>query len=324
MVKAPSLHYDGISFEIFQSAQGWSGKVLAGDEFKFAVVRSGNCWLECAEYLSGPLFLTAGAIIGVAGRGEMLWRDAGSSGQEPVAMLEACPLSAAAPACGLSTRLLFGTARLRANPLLLAFPRFFYVSPSDADTSACIGSLVDVIEREAGHDASDQHDVVRRAAEILLIVLARQVAGQPHAGALFRNATADPKVLRAIRLIEAEAARSWTVESLAAEVGMGRSAFALRFRELVGDTPVSWLFKTRMRVASDLICSRKTSLAAVAEAIGYQSESAFSKAFVRHFGVTPGQYRAAANDSGQTRDRPYRHSAHPLRGRRDFVNAEAR
>jgi AraC-like DNA-binding protein len=191
----------------------------------------------------------------------------------------------------------------------------FHVPPQDKDTASCLLPMIDAIEREsiargdarAGGDALSQEDIVRCATEIVLITLERYVSRQLSSrNVWWGDRDFDPKVMRAIKLIERESAKNWTVESLAAEVGMGRSAFAMRFRELVGDTPVNCLFKTRMRLASVLIREQKSSIAAVADATGYQSESAFIKAFVRHFGITPGQYRAAA--AGNTEEGGHKQS----------------
>jgi AraC-like DNA-binding protein len=108
----------------------------------------------------------------------------------------------------------------------------------------------------------------------------------------------DVQVMRALQLIETRPARNWTVETLASEVGLGRSAFAERFRALVGDTPVNCLTRSRMQLASAAIRDGKRSVAAIANSIGYLSEPAFIKAFRRHFGITPGRYRASISGRG--------------------------
>lgn len=311
MIGVPSLGDSDIEFRVFQNDRIWSGKMRTEDHFQITVVREGSCWLECSDLVSEPIELVKGDVVGIVGRTAQLWRDSGGRPRGPAAEMIFSSLAAAPAPVASATRLLFGTADLRTSPSLLAFPRFFHITPGDAEARACLNVIFDLIEREAANCDCDRDDVIRRATEILLIILARQAASQSPDTGMLGQALIDPKVLRAIKLIETEAARNWTVESLASEVGMGRSAFAVRFRELVGDTPVNYLFKTRMRVASAMICSRGKSIAAVAEAIGYQSESAFSKAFVRHFGMTASQYRAAANDH----ERKYgRTRWHPARG----------
>src|SRR5260370_14584829 len=83
----------------------------------------------------------------------------------------------------------------------------------------------------------------------------------------------------------------WTVETLAAAAGMSRSAFALRFKELLGETPLEYLTNWRMYKASGLLQEDDRKLFEVAKSVGYDSDAAFSKAFKRVLGVAPREYR---------------------------------
>ena len=83
----------------------------------------------------------------------------------------------------------------------------------------------------------------------------------------------------------------WTVASLAATVGLSRTAFAARFRQRMGTTPTAYLVGLRMARASALLRDERSTLAAVAAQVGYGSEAAFSAALKRFAGVSPGAYR---------------------------------
>jgi len=83
----------------------------------------------------------------------------------------------------------------------------------------------------------------------------------------------------------------WTVGSLAAACGMSRSAFAVRFKELVGETPLEYLTSWRMQKATALLQKGDKKLFEVAKSVGYDSDAAFSKAFKRIVGITPRHYR---------------------------------
>jgi len=85
-----------------------------------------------------------------------------------------------------------------------------------------------------------------------------------------------------------------TVESLAAACGMSRSAFAVRFRDLVGETPLEYLTSWRIQKATGLLQKGDKKLFEVAKSVGYDSDAAFSKAFKRMVGVAPRQYRRSA------------------------------
>jgi AraC-like DNA-binding protein len=107
-------------------------------------------------------------------------------------------------------------------------------------------------------------------------------------------ALSDRHVGAAITAIHREPARRWTVAALAAEVGMSRSGFAARFRQLVGDGPIEYLTRWRMLLAGRSV-SRGEPVGAIARSLGYESESAFCTAFKRVMGSTPrGHVRLAA------------------------------
>jgi transcriptional regulator GlxA family with amidase domain len=105
------------------------------------------------------------------------------------------------------------------------------------------------------------------------------------------HAIVDPQIGVALKSMHARVEGPWTVESLAATCGMSRSAFALRFKELVGDTPLEYLTHWRMRKATASLRKGDKKLFEVAKAIGYDSDAAFSKAFKRILGVAPREYR---------------------------------
>jgi len=91
--------------------------------------------------------------------------------------------------------------------------------------------------------------------------------------------------------MHAEPARKWTVDEIAAEVGVSRSALAQRFTDLVGESPMRYLTNWRMQLAKDLILRGNLSLPQVAENVGYDSEVAFNRAFKREIGEPPGAWR---------------------------------
>ena len=102
----------------------------------------------------------------------------------------------------------------------------------------------------------------------------------------------DPRIGRALRAVHAEPARRWTLEQLASEAGMSRTAFALHFKALVGWPPLDYLLRWRMRLAARALLSpERTRLAEIALSVGYESESAFSAAFKRAMGCAPKHYQ---------------------------------
>jgi transcriptional regulator GlxA family with amidase domain len=104
----------------------------------------------------------------------------------------------------------------------------------------------------------------------------------------------DPQISSALKSMHENVEHRWTVESLAAASGMSRSAFAVRFKELVGETPLEYLTNWRMQRATGLLQKGDKKLFDVAKSVGYDSDAAFSKAFKRVLGVPPREYRRNA------------------------------
>ena len=103
-------------------------------------------------------------------------------------------------------------------------------------------------------------------------------------------ALADTQISAAIQAMHSRPSRHWRLEDLAAEAGMSRSVFAQRFKATVGQSPMDYLARWRMLVASDRLANTRDSIAEVALSLGYESESAFGTAFKRVMGCSPRQY----------------------------------
>lgn len=111
------------------------------------------------------------------------------------------------------------------------------------------------------------------------------------------SALSDPQLAAAIAAMHADPARRWTLDALGALAGMSRSVFAARFREKVGETPISYLTRWRMVLAGDRLVRTDESLAETAHALGYESESAFNTAFKRVMGTSPRRYARSESDA---------------------------
>lgn len=141
--------------------------------------------------------------------------------------------------------------------------------------------------------------VVNRLAEVVLVQIVRGHLASAEAGSVgFLGALADRQIGAALSLIHQSPGLSWTVQELAARVAMSRSAFAARFTRLVGEPPLHYVARFRMQKARSLLREGRATIGEVAEAVGYESEAAFSKAFKRAVGTAPGAYRRAKRASG--------------------------
>ena len=108
------------------------------------------------------------------------------------------------------------------------------------------------------------------------------------------NAYHNPYLRNALVAIHENPAHPWQVEELAQKASLSRAAFAQRFKELLGDTPVNYVTKVRIQQSMELLVRTEESIERIAETVGYGTGFALSKAFKRIAGVSPQHYRLQA------------------------------
>ncbi|AKT41920.1 AraC family transcriptional regulator [Chondromyces crocatus] len=180
------------------------------------------------------------------------------------------------------------------NPLLDAFPPAIRLSPGAPGASPSLAATARLLAAESTAPGPGTDLILGRLADVLLVQALRMQALSAGEGFGRWQALADPAIGVALRRIHTRPAEAWTVESLAASVGLSRSGFAARFHELVGTPPMQYLAEWRMAKAAQWLRETGDSIATIAERAGYLSEVAFSKAFKRWRGIGPGAYRRGA------------------------------
>ncbi len=113
-------------------------------------------------------------------------------------------------------------------------------------------------------------------------------------------ALSDAQLVRSVTAMHGAPARAWTVSDLASCSGLSRTSFAVRFRNVVGQTPMEYLTQLRMLIAGDRLRRTSFPIARIAEEIGYSSESAFAVAFKRETGQSPRRHSRIIAHSGLT------------------------
>jgi AraC-like DNA-binding protein len=103
-------------------------------------------------------------------------------------------------------------------------------------------------------------------------------------------ALADKQLSAALTCMHDDPGHPWTLQKLATRIGMSRSTFALRFKDTVGTSPMEYLTRWRMLLACDRLKNSGDSIPRIAASLGYESESAFGKAFKRVVGCSPRQH----------------------------------
>ncbi len=176
------------------------------------------------------------------------------------------------------------------HPALRGIPRRVHVPGTDGRPAAWLTPLVDALATEAFDGGPGSDLVMARLSDALLIRAIRhhsETVDTPGWLAGLR----DPYVAPALAALHADPARPWTLAALATTAGLSRAAFAARFTEAVGEPAMHYLLALRMQRARALLRDERTTVAAAAAQVGYQSEMAFAAAFKREIGIPPGAYR---------------------------------
>lgn len=270
--------------------------------FAFHVISRGHCWFEADGDV--PVEVSAGDVLVLApGRGHSL-RDRPESPTRPLADLVASGAFDARHGdvdgdarrtvhlvCGC-----FEIDDVGADLVRSALPSVIHTRDTASGADPWIAQTLRLLTHEAGADHPGTTTVVNRLCEALFVYVVRShLSARQRAEQSWLRGLADPQVSRALELLHQAPDGDWTVASLATRVGMSRSAFAARFHELVGQSPIKYLMRWRLQKAAALLRDGDVSIAEVAERAGYESQAAFSKAFKRSLGVAPGTYRRDAD-----------------------------
>lgn len=173
--------------------------------------------------------------------------------------------------------------------LTAGLPRLIVI-PRGTPAAAMIRTTLAWLDGELQHPRMGVSLIGSRLGDVLLVQALRALAdaGMPTG---WLGALGQPRIGAALRLMHGRVAHPWKVAELASAVGMSRSAFARKFHDHVGLSPLDYLIRWRMHLARQALRRGDTPVSAIAESLGYSSPSAFGNAFKRMFGSSPGHYR---------------------------------
>lgn len=178
------------------------------------------------------------------------------------------------------------------GPMLENLPRILRVPLGDGPTTAWLTSLLHAGTRETAAPRPGGETVLAKVSELLFVeALRRYIEMLPEGQTGWLAALGDRFVGRALALMHERPERDWTVEALAASVGLSRSSLSQRFTDFIGQPPMQYLTRWRLTIAAQRLRSEKASLARIAADSGYDSEAAFNRAFKRALGTTPAAWR---------------------------------
>jgi AraC-like DNA-binding protein len=181
------------------------------------------------------------------------------------------------------------------NPLLTALPPVLHLSASRPNaTNGWLSTLLGMAAQESGSARAGSENVLARLSELMFVETIRHyLETLPPANSGWLAGLRDPMIGQALAVLHREPRQPWTVERLARVVGVSRSVLADRFTVMIGRPPMQYLAVWRMQLASRLLLDGRP-VASVASAVGYESESAFSRAFKKLVGLPPATWRRDA------------------------------
>jgi AraC-like DNA-binding protein len=290
-----AMRVQSVLYGRIEACAPWGFHAAAGPNACFGTLLRGSCWLSVSG-IANQIALAGGDCFLIAPGRAYSIRDHPLSSTSDFAGIAAgqsgkiIHWGGSGPASTLIGGR-FAFDETSSKPLMELLPPLIHMRADRVRTSALQITLQLLAEETAAPGAGSQL-VVNRLADLLFIHSIRAYIKSDECSRTgWLRALSDPQIGIALRAIHEKLEHPWTVASLASEAGISRSAFALRFKDLVGEAPLEYLTRWRMYKASNLLRDRNVKLAGVADSVGYYSEGSFNKAFKRVLGMTPGEYR---------------------------------
>jgi AraC-like DNA-binding protein len=264
----------------------------------FHLLTEGECYVDMGD--GKPTHLVAGdAVLFPQGDAHLM---TSAPGLKPVTpgrrlddVLQRRPRQIAYGGGGAATKLICGylacDSRL-ARMLLGGLPPLVRVNVRGSNAGIWLEASLRYALAEARSPRPGGAGVLAKLAEVLFIEVLRVYMNEQHEGRTgWLAGVSDRIVGAALAAMHKTPAQQWTVEDLARAANTSRSVLAERFHDLVGSTPMQYLTQWRMLLAANMLCRGNLPLARIAEDVGYQTDTAFSRAFRREFGAPPATWR---------------------------------
>jgi AraC-like DNA-binding protein len=276
----------------------WGFRVKGSGSASFHLLLAGGAWLEVDG--SDPMRLLAGDVVVLPhGDDHQLRDDLASDIEFLDEILQRTP--------PIDGRLRYGgggevseivcggfvVEDPEIRPLLNDLPRVLHSQRGRADGSSVTRATSGLVSALTDEHIPGRSALADRLAEVILThAISDQATGSSADRSM--SVVGESAIAAALEMIRSDPARAWTVGELARRVGMSRSSFSERFRNVTGDPPMSYVRKSRLGRAARYLVGTDWGLAYIARRTGYDSHVALSKAFKKQFGKAPRDYRSAA------------------------------
>lgn len=290
-----SLELQTTLFHVGQYCGMWRAVPSEYMRAGFHLLLNGNCWMHLPEHKESIPLLRGDAVFFL--RETLHYLSPNEIPDDPTLCLaregDMLPIDgsvadAVALACGF-----FNFRSGLSEMLISSFPDYFIIH---ADNTELAGTRIifDLIIDEAKRTDDEPSPLIVRLTDILFFYVIRQMALTQNISAGLWAVVQSPEFVKLLEAMIKEPEKSWPVEVMANFSHMSRATFFKRFSKIAGQPPNLFLVMVRMKIAAQLLRQGR-SITQTAEKVGYQSESAFSKAFKRTVGEQPGAYQRTRN-----------------------------
>ena len=260
---------------------------------KTGAVVSGSCWLLLTGVPDPVRLNTGDCFLLPSGRSFRLASDL------TLPSVQAATIFAATPKGGIAClnggggfSVVSNRFALEGNPaglLLRMLPPIVHIR--DAPGQAALRWSIERMMAELRDPQPGGYLIIEHLAQMMLVQALRlHLADGAQTGVGWLFALADRQMSSALNAIHDDPAQRWTLRDLAARAGMSRSSFALKFKAMVGTSPMDYLLHWRMALAGNRLETSNDPISVIAPSLGYGSEAAFSTAFKRVMGCAPRQF----------------------------------
>ncbi|WP_428329162.1 AraC family transcriptional regulator [Mucilaginibacter sp.] len=177
------------------------------------------------------------------------------------------------------------------HPFLKDLPSIIHIRQYVTENQLLLKQVTQLMLEELNNERPGSSVMLKCLSEIMFVNIIRAYLEQADPESGFLSALNDPRISKALKLMQEAPQTNWTLESLASAAGMSRSVFFNHFKKLVHETPLSYLTNWRIRQAEKLLIMDNFNISQIAANVGYQSEAAFNRIFKSKTGLTPAAYR---------------------------------
>lgn len=293
------MHVERSLFAQFHLCAPWGVRFSTGKQARLVVVAEGGGWLSWAGSKTALQLEKGDCLIIKPG---ITFELTDARGRSTVACETLLPAhdGRVVEYGGVGARTVLVAGRfsfdpIAAEPLVTNMPPLAHVKLEQSQGELLQATLA-LIGRETAQDGLGAGLVIDRLTDALFVQVMRMLfsSGCCSSAPNWVTGLTDRRVTKALRAVHADLARPWTVAEMASEAGVSRSSFAAAFLAAVGESPLDYVTNWRIYRAKVLLTTTDESLTEVAGRVGYDSDTALSRAFRRKVGLPPGEFRKSA------------------------------